>query len=61
MTLQQEIQKGNNLHGLDWISICAQLADAVRYLHFDAEVLHNDIKPDNILLSALKEQSVKSS
>lgn len=28
-----------------------QLSEAVRYLHFDVEMLHNDIKPDNVLLS----------
>ena len=36
---------------MDWVSVCMQLSEAVRYLHFDMEMLHNDIKPDNILLS----------
>ena len=34
------------------ISVCAQLAEALRYLHFEVELLHDDIKPDNILLSS---------
>ena len=36
---------------MDWISVCMQLSEAVMYLHFDAQILHNDIKPVNILLS----------
>jgi len=51
LTLHKELQEGNRLQGLKWISTCAQLVEAVRYLHFEAEILHNDIKPDNILLS----------
>lgn len=51
LTLHQELQKGGILHNMDWISVCVQLSEAVRYLHFDVEILHNDIKPDNILLS----------
>ena len=51
LTLHQELQKGDILHGMDWISVCMQLSEAVRYLHFDVQILHNDIKPDNVLLS----------
>ena len=51
LTLHQELQNGNILLGMDWISVCMQLSEAVRYLHFDVEMLHNDIKPDNVLLS----------
>ena len=51
LTLHQELQKGDILHCMDWISVCMQLSEAVRYLHFDVQILHNDIKPDNILLS----------
>ena len=34
--------------------VCAQISEAVRYLHFDVDILHNDIKPDNILLKRQK-------
>ena len=51
LTLHKELQEGHKLQGLNCISACAQLAEALRYLHFEVEILHNDIKPDNILLS----------
>ena len=35
----------------DWINVCAQLAEVVRYLHEDVKCIHNDIKADNILLT----------
>lgn len=35
----------------EWLIIGVQLMEALRYLHYDAGVLHNDIKTDNILLS----------
>ena len=35
----------------DWINVCAQLAEVVRYLHEDVRCIHNDIKADNILLT----------
>ena len=45
LTLHMELQEGHKLHA------CAQVAKLLRYLHFEAEILHNDIKPDKILLS----------
>lgn len=33
-----------------WITLCAELFEAMRYLHDEVDVLHNDISP-NILLS----------
>ena len=51
LALHKELQEGHKLQGLNCISACAQLAEALRYLHFEVEILHNDIKPDNILLS----------
>ena len=52
-TVHQELLK-RDLCGLDWILVCAQITEAVRYLHFDVGILHNDIKPDNILLKPHK-------
>ena len=34
-----------------WLSLCAQMVEAIRYLHHNIGVLHNDIKCNNILLS----------
>ena len=34
----------------DWINVCTQLAEVVRYLHEDVRCIHNDIKA-NILLT----------
>ena len=53
LNLHQELRKDGILHVMDWISVCVQLSEAVRYLHFDVKILHNDIKPDNILLSSI--------
>lgn len=35
----------------DWINVCSQLTEVVRYLHEDVRCIHNDIKTDNILLT----------
>lgn len=37
--------------GIIWITLCAQLIEAVHYLHEEVGILHNDIKGDNILLA----------
>jgi len=37
--------------GTTWLILCSQLVEAVKYLHCKVNVLHNDIKGDNILLS----------
>ena len=34
-----------------WISLFAHIVEAVRYLHDEAKVLHNDATPSNILMS----------
>lgn len=50
-TLERELHKGGTL----WIILCAQLMEALHYLHEEVNILHNDIKGDNVLLaSALK-------
>lgn len=35
-----------------WLIACSQLIEAISYIHDDVQILHNDIKPDNILLAA---------
>lgn len=42
---------GFQLDGQVWLRLCAQMVEAIRYLHNEAGVLHNDIKGTNILLS----------
>ena len=34
----------------NWQNTASQVSDAVRYLHREAEILHNDIKPNNIVV-----------
>ena len=50
-TLHEELCKGSRVIGLEWISVCAQLCEALEYPHCTVKILHNDIKPDNVLLS----------
>ena len=38
LTLHQEL---HILRDMDWISVCMQRSEAVRYLNFDVEMLHN--------------------
>lgn len=60
-TVHQELLKGDlQLYDLDWMLVCAQIAEAVRYLHFDVGILHNDIKPDNILLKPHKVTNISA-
>jgi hypothetical protein len=36
--------------GVEWLVLCGQLAEAIRYIHCDVECLHNDIKIDNVVI-----------
>ena len=50
-TLHREIERCQlNLTCIDWITVCAQILEAIDYLHSKAEVLHYDITTTNILL-----------
>ena len=33
-----------------WFILCSELVEAIRYLH-DTNVIHNDLKADNVVLS----------
>jgi len=48
---QQLVRKIVDMAAKDWGLVCAQIAQVVHYLHENVKCLHNDIKPDNILLS----------
>ena len=50
-TLQETLSMKNISSSSTWLSICAQLMEALRYLHEEAFILHNDIKTNNILIS----------
>lgn len=52
VTLSKEMFEKKHIGGpTAWLITCSQLVEAVSYIHEDAQILHNDIKPDNILLS----------
>ena len=55
--LQREIHHRQLItDAIQWIILCSQLLEAVDYLHCEAQLLHNDIKEDNILLTQDSEQ-----
>ena len=41
----------------EWILVCVQLAEVLSYLNNDANILHNDIKSDNILIAKISSVS----
>ena len=43
-----------------WLILCAQVFEAVRYLHDDAFIIHNDLKSNNILLTPCMPHAVSS-
>ena len=52
VTLSKEIcEKKVILCSKTWLILLYQLIEGVHYIHSDAEILHNDIKPNNILLA----------
>lgn len=64
ITLHRELSRSNariisNSHS--WLILCAQICEALRYLHDDAKIIHNDLKCDNILLTPYMSCSAASS
>ena len=52
ITLQKELIHRENISECHmWLVLCAQMVEAIRYLHEDAKIIHNDIKSNNILLT----------
>ena len=48
----------NLLSEENWRDTASQVFDAVKYLHREAEILHNDIKPNNIVVEHGRNASV---
>lgn len=49
VTLEHELRE-NHLSCHLWLHLCAQLLEAIKYLHEEAYILHNDIKSNNVLV-----------
>ena len=50
VTLEHEL-RNYHLKCHIWVHLCAQLLEAIKYLHEEANILHNDIKPNNVLVA----------
>ena len=56
LTLWKELQTHQVIAaGSGWLILTGQLMEALRYLHMEAKCVHNDIKPDNILITAAEQ------
>ncbi len=44
-----------------WLTLCAELMEALRYLHDEVSILHNDLKTNNILISEKRVLSMHDS
>ena len=51
VTLQKLLTRGEKKELSSWMILFCQLLEAVKYLHDVADVLHNDIKCDNIIVT----------
>ena len=49
-TVRHELEH-SHFDGHAWVLLCAQLLEALIYLHDEVHVLHNDLKVDNILVA----------
>ena len=49
-TFQKELHL-NNFSASVWLTLCTQLTETIDYLHTEVNVLHNDIKGDNVLIT----------
>ena len=51
LTLFEAITKKTILEGYTWLGLCAQIMEALHYLHEEVGILHNDITANNILVT----------
>jgi serine/threonine protein kinase len=47
--------------GYTWLDLCAQIMEALQYLHEEAGIIHNDITSSNILVTDSMTQGLESS
>ena len=61
VTIQKQLNENANIYSMnDWIGLCVEVVETVRYLHEDAKCIHNDIKGDNVLLTNLSQNQKAS-
>ncbi len=48
--MENELRR-HRFDGRAWTLLCAQILEAIAYLHEEAKVLHNDIKANNVLVA----------
>ncbi len=51
LTLYKAIKDKVLSEGYPWIGLCAQIMEALHYLHEDVGILHNDLSASNILVA----------
>lgn len=62
VTLKDELAHRKLLeHNKAWLTICMQIVEALRYLHDTCEIIHNDLKANNILFCHKFEGKLASS
>lgn len=49
-TVEVELPQ-NHFDSHTWLQMCTQLLEAIKYLHEEVSILHNDIKPNNIVIA----------
>ena len=59
--INEAIKRNIVTDGHKWLEICAQLMEALRYLHDEAKLLHNDVTIKNVLLANSKIDKLPSS
>ncbi len=50
LTLHEAIKHKRISEGYGWIGLCAQIMEALHYLHEDVDILHNDLSASNSLV-----------
>ena len=51
LTISKAIIEKKIKHSHVWLGVCLQLMEALCYIHAEVQILHNDIKQNNVLLT----------